>query len=279
MAENLYASLADFKRLKAIPSTSADTADDDEILRTLEAASRYIDGETARRFYPEIDTRYFDWPDGNNERRLWLDDDLLEVTTFVNGDGTSFESTDYYPEPRGRTPFYALTLKEATDATWETDSDENTEQVLAVTGPWGYHERYGRAWRAATTLGAAMTDTTTASFTAADGTLLSVGDIVKVDTEVMNVSAISTNTVTVTRRGDCGSTAATHLIAAAVYVWTPDARIRDIALNLARNSYSRRFGENTIAANVKLTAAGVVIEPQDVGARDRETLRSLYRAV
>lgn len=58
---------------------------------------------------------------------------------------------------------------------------------------------------------------TIASIYVADGTIFQEGQIVKVNTELMWVSAVSTNTLTVTR-GVAGSTAATQASLAAIYV-------------------------------------------------------------
>jgi hypothetical protein len=60
-----------------------------------------------------------------------------------------------------------------------------------------------------TELGAAIADTTTTSVTVDDGTIFAVNDLIQVDDEIMLVTAISSNTLTVTR-GYFSTTAATH---------------------------------------------------------------------
>lgn len=81
-------------------------------------------------------------------------------------------------------------------------------EKMQVVGPYS---------SAATTLSAAITSTTATTFTAASGAALAVGEMVLIDSEYMLITAISTNTVTVTR-GYNGSAAATHASGAGIYV-------------------------------------------------------------
>lgn len=63
---------------------------------------------------------------------------------------------------------------------------------------------------------------TDTSFTASDGSKFHEGDLIEIDTEVMKVTGVSTNTITVIR-GYKGSTAATHADTTAIYIvneWT-----------------------------------------------------------
>ena len=116
-AINSYATLAEFKNYKDISSTDAD--DDGVIEDLLEEASRYIDGETNRTFYPRVETRYFSVPETLG-RQLDLDDDLLAITTLTNGDDGTIASTEYNLLPKNKTPYYAIKLKEASTEYWET---------------------------------------------------------------------------------------------------------------------------------------------------------------
>jgi len=112
----------------------ADLADDTMLEAYVEAASRFFDGETQRTFYARTETHYFDIPDG---RELRLDDDLLTITTFTNGNAVAISSDDYIVIPRNRTPYYAIKLKETSSVYWELDSDGNSEGVLSLAGTWG----------------------------------------------------------------------------------------------------------------------------------------------
>jgi hypothetical protein len=67
-----------------------------QVDRAIESASRAVEGLTHRRFYPETDTRYFDWPNAQYARpwRLWLDQhELVSVATLSSG-GTTIAASD-----------------------------------------------------------------------------------------------------------------------------------------------------------------------------------------
>lgn len=130
---NGYATLAEFKAYKDI--TSTDTTDDAVIEDIIEAASRYIDSVTGRTFYARTETRYYSLPRG---RTLFLDDDLLTITTFTNGDSTTIASTEYHFLPKNFTPYFAVELKGSSTVQWRVDSSGNERFVLSIAGTWGY---------------------------------------------------------------------------------------------------------------------------------------------
>ena len=118
-----------------------DKIDDDVLDSLITAASRYIDGETRRTFYARTETRYFSVPDREQQsdtRKLWLDDDLLTITTLTNGDATVLTSADYNLLPRNETPKYAIQLKDSSDVIWEVNSSSSAEFVISIAGTWGY---------------------------------------------------------------------------------------------------------------------------------------------
>jgi hypothetical protein len=277
---NLAATLADFKAYSVArgqtASISTDATDDGVIVDLLEAASRYMDDKTGRQFYPSIETRLYDIPENSY---LWLDADLLSLTTLTNGDASVISSTDYVMLPANETPKYCIRLKGDSSVAWEADSDNDTEQVISVLGWWGYRQKYTqRAWLSVGTLGAAITDTTTLAFTMTAGHTVAAGQILKIDNEIFNVNTVSSNTVTPIARGDNGSTAATHLINTAVYRWVPQEEVHNAVLEIANNAYNRRFGKST-GESATVTAAGVVLSPRDIPAMAEEAVRAFMRLV
>ena len=79
-----------------------------------------------------------------------------------------------------------------------------------------------------TTLGAAISDTTTTSVTLSSVDSLSVDDIIKVDSEVLRVTAIDTDTNIITViRGRHGSTAATHSDGASVSKFDDNGLVKE----------------------------------------------------
>lgn len=134
---NGYCTLAELKRY-ITPNESTDPLDDQVLIDIIEAASRFIDGVTGRTFYARTETRYFSVPEGQDARKLFLDDDLLTVTTLTNGDGTVLTTADYYLLPRNLSPKYAVVLKESSSYYWIWDSSNNSEYVISIAGTWGY---------------------------------------------------------------------------------------------------------------------------------------------
>jgi hypothetical protein len=275
---NLYASLQDYKTYAVARGqiANADANDDTVIVDLLEVASRYLDDKTGRQFYPSVETRLYDVPADSD---LLLDGDLLALTTLTNGDAATVSAADYVLRPNNSTPYYKIRLKGDSSVDWEADSDNDTEQVISVLGVWGYREKYSqRAWMSVGTLGAAITDTTTLAFTMTAGHTATAGHILKIDSEILNVNTVSTNTVTPLARGDNGSTAATHLINATVYRWVPQEEVHNAVLEIAVNANARRFGKAT-GESATVTAAGVVLTPRDIPAMAEECIRTFARLV
>ncbi len=261
---NSYATLADYKAY-ALPrgqsgSISTDATDDGVIQDLLVNASRYIDLHSTRQFYPTIDALLYDIPE---DRHVYLEADLLEVITFSNGDASAI--TDYILKGRS-TPYWCISLRDTANVTWETNAAGSSEQVLGLLGYWGFHDQYPqRAWAQVGTLSAAITDTTTLAFSATSGHSIIAGNIARIGNEIYNVVTAATNTITPIKRGDNGSTAATHLINAPIYVWQPMEGAKQSCLEIAQSAYQKRFGRNT-GESATITGAGVVLTPRDIPA-------------
>lgn len=274
---NAYATLTEFRDF-AVANQSPDAGDDTVIEKLLDAASRYFDGQTGRMFYPRIETRSYSVP--RDRRQLWLDEDLLSVVSLTNGNGDAILAADYNLLPANAYPKYAVRLTETTIVYFQLDSSNNSEYVIDLAGVWGFHEFYAaRAWKALTTLGAAL-NAGDLTFTAASGALFDStgGQIVKIDDEIMITSYKATNAITVAARGDNGSTAAAHLINAPVYLWQPQSDIVEACLEIAMGVYKRRTGDNLTSASV-LTSGGVMITPRDISDLARSIIAKYARIV
>lgn len=275
---NLYATLAEYKAYSTARGQTAttDATDDGVIVDLLDAASRHLDDKTGRQFYPSVETRLFDIP---LDSELLLDADLLAVTTLTNGDSTVLTTTDYILEPANSYPKFGIRLKDVSSYAWAASSANSSQQVISVSGVWGYRTKYTqRGWSTGGTLGAAITDTTTLAFTMTAGHTLSPGQIVKIDSEIYNVSTVVTNTITPICRGDNGSTAATHLNGATVYIWEPQEEARSACLELANTAYQRRFGKST-GDSVRYTEAGAIVVARDIPKLVEEFIASFRRVV
>lgn len=257
---NSYATLAEYKAYTTARGQTAttDTADDAVIESLLKAISRYVDAQTARWFYPRIETRYFDVP---YSRELIVDADLLEVLSITNGDGTLIPSTEYSLRPRNQSPHFIIRLVDNSTYYWASDGSGNTHDVIEVTGVWGYHNRYSVAWETITTLAEDL-DTSETGIDVTSGTNFSAGNIVRIGDELSYISTIVTNTLTGTR-GENGSTAASHLTGVNVRVWQFMDELKTATLETALQAYRRRFGQSG-TNQATITAAGVVLSPKDI---------------
>jgi hypothetical protein len=262
---NAYATLAEYKSFATARANSAstDATDDGVIEMLLKAASRYIDSQTSRHFYPLVQTRYFDVPSHKalDVRVLQLDDDLLEVITLVNGDGTTIPSTEYSVRPRNQSPYTALRLNDNSTYLWASNGSGSVHDVIAVTGIWGYHNRYQLAWLLGSTLAEAL-DTSETGFDVTSGTSFAVGNLIKIENELSYLSAVVTNTLTGTR-GENGSTAAAHDTALSVYIYQYMDELKNCVLETATQAYKRRFGQSNSNTQT-ITGAGVILSPRDV---------------
>jgi hypothetical protein len=209
-------------------------------------------------------------------RSIDLSGDLQEIITFLNGDATSISASEYNLLPRNYTPKFELKLKQNSTLIWEPDSNGDYEGVLSLTGIFGYHPFYAEAWKSGGTLGAAISDTTTLAFTMTAGHTLVVGQILKINNEIYIVDTVSTNTITPLKRGDNGSTAATHLNGATVYIWQPMEETRNAVCEIANSAYKRRFGQS-VSNTETVTAAGIVLAPRDIPVMAQEFINTYQR--
>lgn len=275
MVSNVYITTTNFLNWQR--STSTDTVDDSVIDQIIEQTSRYVDSATGRRFYPSVETHLFDIPevDFTDRDTLYLNDDLLAIVALNNGDGTVISGTDYILKSPGLTPYWAVKIRDTANVSWEQSSAGSSEQVIGVSGTWGYHNDYNRAWVQAGTLAAAITSTTAITATMTAGHGLASQQIWRIDSEIVQ-GTVSGNNLTFNSRGDNGSTATTHLISSVVYVWQVVPSVAGAMQMIVDSLYKKRFGENSSSV-ATITAAGVVLTPADIPAAAWKMLAPLMR--
>lgn len=108
-----------------------------QIDRGLEAASRAVDVLCHRTFYPEIDTRSFDWPNSQHAApwRLWLDASELISVSAVSSGGTSISTADVLLEPAQYGPPYnRLELNLGSSAAFGGGATHQRD--ISITGLW-----------------------------------------------------------------------------------------------------------------------------------------------
>jgi hypothetical protein len=281
--QNAYATLTEYLRWITARggSASVDVVDDYSIEAILKGSSRYIDRQSGRSFMPYVETRYFDTPtsESSDTRLLKMDADLLEVFSITNGDGTTVASTEYIlldaGQLRNNTPYWYIRLKNTSTILWTLDTAGGYHGSIAVSGLWGYRDRYAtNAWTTGSTLAEAL-DTSETGFDVTSGTLFVKGQMIRVDNELSYLDSVTNNTLTGTRAAN-GSTAAAHDNGDTVSIWQVQEDIKETCLQIAQNVYSMRSGQSA-AGRITVSAAGIVIRPEEVPAMAQAVITSYRR--
>ena len=160
-----------------------------QIDRAIEAASRSVEALCHRRFYPELATRYFDWPNGQHAHtwRLWLDANELISLTTLTADGTTIADTDYFLEPNQYGPPYnRLEIDLASSAAF--GGGDTHQRNIAITGLYGYRNDETSVGITAEVLDASETGVDVDGPTSAQ---VGVGSVLRIDTERMFVTGRS----------------------------------------------------------------------------------------
>jgi hypothetical protein len=180
-----YATREDVKSGPDIKETAHNNA---QVDRAIEAASRSVEGLLHRRFYPELATKYFEWPaypDRSESWKLWLNDnELFSVATLVSG-GVTISAADYFLEPQASGPPYnRIELDKGSSSSFTTGS--TSQRNIAVTGVFcgcDVDELVG-----CTSAEALDTSETGLDVGAYDPAVVGVGSIIKIDDERMIVT-------------------------------------------------------------------------------------------
>lgn len=161
--------------------------------RAIGAASRTAEGLLHRRYYPQLDTRYFDWPNWDYAPtwRLYLgSNELISLATngFVSG-GTIIPASNYILrrlDADTNPPYTVLDVNLGTNSALSSAAS-TFQQSIGLTGTYGYRDELDdTAGTLATTVNASVV-TVDVTNSAAIG----IGSIVNLDTERMQVSARS----------------------------------------------------------------------------------------
>ncbi|MEZ4667902.1 MAG: hypothetical protein R3E39_08310 [Anaerolineae bacterium] len=215
---------------------ASDTSGDTRLLNALQAAASQIERAAGRRFCPRRAALQHNY---TSSLELLLDDDLLELVSLTNGDGTAINLNDVIPVP-DEAPFSFLRLTGSSAFIWSI----SPLQAVTVTGIWGWHDRPADMWRDSgdtvqnNPLSSSATTLTVTDADWADGEGQSprfqVGHLLKIDSEYLRVTAVntSTNILTVLRAVN-GTTAASHTLNTPIYTYQPPAELNALALRWA----------------------------------------------
>ena len=128
-----YCTLSELKLQIGITSTS-----DDTMLTSLIAdAQALIDAQCGRTFEASSDAeRTFDAVRNVRGRLLILDRDLAQITSIINGDGTTITASQYTTEPRNETPYWGIRLLASSGISWTYSTDP--EDAITIDGRWAW---------------------------------------------------------------------------------------------------------------------------------------------
>jgi hypothetical protein len=110
----------------------SETTDDALIEQSIAAASRAIEQTTNRLYYATTATRYYRGSSLSGAL-LFLDGDLLSVSTLTNANGLAITSGYYILLPRNQGPPYTAIELKSTKSWAFTSSDSE----ISVAGSWG----------------------------------------------------------------------------------------------------------------------------------------------
>lgn len=242
---NLYANLYDLKSWLCLTGTS----DDALLLAILEAVSREADAYCGRHFFTETATRYFDGSRGTT----LLIDDVLSVSALTTDseldntfDGETWvAASDYVLGPDNTWPRWKVfsLIGVGGDYAWLP-----LQRYVKIVGTWGYGAgRNADPWTA-TAITGTVADTTGTSLTLSAAGTVRAGHTIKIGTEQLYVSAVSTTTATVTR-GVNGTTAAAHT-AVAISLAEYPANLEQSVTWFAAETYKNRAYAGFVAESV-----------------------------
>ena len=149
----------------------------------ISAGSDLVDGLLRRTFYPELDTRYFDWPT-NPSWRLYLNqNELITATSVLVGeDATAVLAADYFLEPQGNGPPYDV-LELNTGRNGSLVDGATRQNAVVITGLFGYRNDEETCGLLAEAL-----DSSETGVDITDSSTVGVGSVIRIESERMQVT-------------------------------------------------------------------------------------------
>lgn len=258
----------DITTLDAVRTTylgTAATGQDAMLTDLIHSTSREIENITHRKFYPRIETRYYEPPTLLGIDPLYLDEDLLALQTLTGGDGLVVPPAAYVLRPRNESPKHSIELLLSSAYRWQLTALGDTQDAITVAGIWGYHSFYDGAWQ--DTLATVQNDPLSnsgTSLTSLTTGKLHAGDLLLIESEyiyVVSVTVSTTDTATIVR-GVNGSTAAAHVKTTTIYRWTQEEI--EMAARMAVAAYFR-LRQNPIGETVNV-GGQTFSTPKDITA-------------
>ena len=235
MPDTRLLALLHLKRRLSVDAATLSASDDARMESALRAAQAEIEAATGRRYVP-IQSTVSHWA-LPGQRVLPLRDDLLELVSVTDADGTV-----YLPED--------VTCDAANLALNEPARFDGG--AVRVSGLWAYHPAPSLAFRpsgdslAAPATSSALTLTVlnaAGADTWGDMPRFTTGHLLRIESELVRVTGVESNTLVV-RRGENGTTAASHAAGAGVEVFSPSFTAEALGLRLASWLYREPDAEH-----------------------------------
>ena len=256
----------------------------DAVLQSMiaEASAEFIEGLNERIPMPYEDTRRF----GTSHLYgldLKLRDDLLAVSSITNGNGEAVAGNLYNLRPDNRYPKHTVELVSNGGTYWNLAYREDR---VAISGTWGYVPNYETCWKNSTSVipeGILTDSASSVTLSTGKGALFEVGQYISVVTssarEVMQVTAVSTDTLTLSR-GELGTTAAAHTSADVIYQYRQLADIQQAVREMVVYKY---LSKDKIGGTTRIYEGGTLvvedISPSVESTRKRHARKLMPKAV
>ena len=231
------ATLYELQRQLGLPNPDAETAAD--LRRALQKASHLVETLTQRRYCPYFAEREL-VVDPARPRELILPDDLLQLKSMRRGDGSelSLDAVRLLPNHPDLPASVLITAAGA------PGFGVGPGESLTLTGVWGWHDRWTRAWRDSgetlrdEPLDAAATAISLRDADAPDAQTgaprFQIGQLLRIGGEYLRVNAIDAVNERITvLRAVQGTEAAAHAQGARIEVYEAAPAIRDLCLRYA----------------------------------------------
>jgi hypothetical protein len=249
-----------------ISGASADAA---LLWKQLTPASRLVEEFCGgRRFDWRIETRRYDAVGLHvGVDHIDLDEDLLELTALVNGDGSAVDLACCTLAPYNAYPKRSIYLN---GVTWARPA--NPRAAIQVAGAWGFHRRPDEAWQDANvTVPAGGLAEDAVELVLPDLGAIERGHVLKIEDEQVSVEEIVSgppHTLTVTR-GLNGTEPAAHAEGAGISYFAPEPTVARATARAAAWLYKLRDA----AMEKRITPMGEVVVPAGFPADIHQTLR------
>ena len=286
---NTYTTLDKVARYLSLGS--ANEQDNETLVRFMRTASRSVDKYTRRKFYPRRETRFYDYI---YPQKIKLDDDLLALDTLKTqngactlGSGVLFLGTG---KEWNRPPYDRIVVNVSTGSTLNYSATE--QRANEITGFWGYHEEYANAWidtgtslagsyaasATSLSLAGAVSTGTGASDANWNAPRISVGDLLRVESEYFNVTGGAGANVAQVIPYSNGTSGNNHPSGTAIFKYLPDQDIEFATLRLTAWLYGQK--DEPYTTKTAFVQLGQLSIPQGIATDVKQRLdRFVKRAM